>query len=58
MLINIMLGCIILIKEGFMKFVNRQQEIARLNRLVNSEESGIAVIWGRRRVGKTRLLLE
>lgn len=41
-----------------MKFVNRQQELARLNRLVNSDEGGMAVIWGRRRVGKTRLLLE
>lgn len=41
-----------------MKFVNRQQELARLNRLVNSDEARVAVIWGRRRVGKTRLLLE
>src|SRR5262249_5732110 len=45
-------------KEVHMKFVNRQQELARLNRLVHSNEAGVAVIWGRRRVGKTRLLLE
>lgn len=41
-----------------MKFVNRQHELARLNRLAKSDEAGVAVIWGRRRVGKTRLLLE
>lgn len=41
-----------------MKFVNRQQEMARLNRLARQRDGGVAVIWGRRRVGKTRLLLE
>lgn len=41
-----------------MKFVNRQQELARLNRLVKSDEAGLAIVWGRRRMGKTRLLLE
>lgn len=41
-----------------MKFINRQQEMSRLDRLAEASESGIAVIWGRRRVGKTRLLLE
>ncbi|KIC72701.1 Uncharacterized protein DB41_KD00010 [Neochlamydia sp. TUME1] len=41
-----------------MKFINRQQELSRLDRLANSEEAAMAVIWGRRRVGKTRLLLE
>lgn len=41
-----------------MKFINRQEEMARLNRLMKSDESEMAVVWGRRRMGKTRLLLE
>jgi len=41
-----------------MKFVNRRNELARLERLFGSSTSGLAVIWGRRRLGKTRLLLE
>ena len=46
-----MLSCI-------MFFVNRQEELARLDRLAASEEGGLVVVYGRRRVGKTRLLLE
>jgi uncharacterized protein len=41
-----------------MKFVNRHKELGRLERLFRSRTAGLAVIWGRRRVGKTRLLLE
>ncbi|MCE2984066.1 MAG: ATP-binding protein [Parachlamydia sp.] len=41
-----------------MKFVNRHEELARLNRLMESNQAALAVVWGRRRVGKTRLLLE
>jgi hypothetical protein len=41
-----------------MKFVNRHKELDRLERLFRSRIAGLAVIWGRRRVGKTRLLLE
>ena len=41
-----------------MKFINRTQELARLNRLACKSAGGVAVVWGRRRVGKTRLLLE
>jgi AAA+ ATPase superfamily predicted ATPase len=41
-----------------MKFVNRHKEMGRLQRLLRSREAAVAVIWGRRRVGKTRLLLE
>lgn len=41
-----------------MKFLNRNEERARLNSLCESEEAGLAVVWGRRRVGKSRLLLE
>ncbi len=47
----IMLTCI-------MFFVNRLEELARLDRLAVSDEGGLAVVYGRRRVGKTRLLLE
>ena len=43
---------------GIMKFVNRSAELARLDRLARSEEGGLAVVYGRRRIGKTRLLLE
>ena len=41
-----------------MKFVNRQQELKRLDRLARQKGAAVAVVWGRRRVGKTRLLLE
>ena len=41
-----------------MKFINRHKELARLERLSQSKEGGVVVVWGRRRVGKTRLLLE
>ena len=41
-----------------MKFIDRKQEMARLNGLVRQSKGATAVIWGRRRIGKTRLLLE
>lgn len=41
-----------------MEFVDRIQEMQRLDRLLRSKEGSLAVIWGRRRLGKTRLLLE
>lgn len=41
-----------------MKFINRKQELSRLNHLIGLKEGGIGVIWGRRRLGKSRLLLE
>ncbi len=40
-----------------MKFTNRTQELKRLDHLTKLSEASVAVIWGRRRVGKTRLLL-
>lgn len=48
--------CIILI--CIMKFVNRHAEMDRLERLMRHAEGGLAVVYGRRRIGKTRLLLE
>ena len=51
MRLSIMLFCI-------MKFLDRQNELARLDRIASSDEAGLAVVYGRRRVGKTRLLLE
>jgi AAA+ ATPase superfamily predicted ATPase len=41
-----------------MKFLNRDDELARLDRLARRSEGGLAVVYGRRRVGKTRLLLQ
>lgn len=41
-----------------MLFLNRTDELTRLDRLVRSSEGGLAVVSGRRRVGKTRLLIE
>ncbi len=39
-----------------MRFWNRSAELEALTGL--SREGGLAVVWGRRRIGKTRLLLE
>src|SRR5436309_8263048 len=41
-----------------MLFLDRQNELTRLRRVADSQESGLVVVYGRRRVGKTRLLLE
>ena len=40
-----------------MKFVDRQRELRELNQLLASKRGQFAVIYGRRRVGKTTLLL-
>ena len=37
-------------------FIGREAEIKRLNSIINSEESAIISIYGRRRVGKTALI--
>lgn len=39
-----------------MEFLNRQEELRRLDHAL--QRRGFAVLWGRRRVGKSRLLLE
>ena len=41
-----------------MLFLDRQSELGRLDNLMKSREGRLAVVYGRRRVGKTRLLLE
>ena len=41
-----------------MKFFDRKRELARLTKLGTREQGALAVLWGRRRVGKSRLLLE
>lgn len=46
-----MLSCIML-------FLDRLEEMARLDRLMRRKEASLAVVYGRRRLGKTRLLLE
>jgi hypothetical protein len=43
---------------SIMLFLNRTDELTRLDRLARAAEGGLAVVFGRRRVGKTRLLLE
>lgn len=39
-------------------FIDRLDELARLDALVNRGRGGLAIVSGRRRIGKTRLLLE
>ena len=41
-----------------MKFIDRSEEMKRLGRLSRRNDGALAVVYGRRRVGKTRLLLE
>jgi AAA+ ATPase superfamily predicted ATPase len=41
-----------------MNFLDRLAEMDRLERLMALPEGGLAVVYGRRRIGKTRLLLE
>lgn len=41
-----------------MKFLNRHDEITRLEGLAARPSGGLAVLVGRRRIGKTRILLE
>lgn len=40
------------------RFVNRNRELDSLNRIYQSPESGLIVLYGRRRLGKTSLLRE
>lgn len=51
-----MLASIILV--GMLLFLDRSEEIARLDALVRRSAGGLAVVHGRRRLGKTRLLVE
>lgn len=39
-----------------MNFVNRERELARLNQLANQDGHHLALVYGRRRIGKTYLL--
>jgi AAA+ ATPase superfamily predicted ATPase len=48
--------CIMLVR--IMKFLDRLAEMERLERLMAQPDGGLAVVYGRRRIGKTRLLLE
>ncbi len=40
------------------EFINREDELERLNRLYNSNEPELAVVYGKRRIGKTALVTE
>lgn len=39
-------------------FINREKELKQLQTLYNKEHGGLAIVYGRRRLGKTRLLKE
>lgn len=41
-----------------MEFLDRKDELKRLNKAKSSKKFAFVVLWGRRRVGKSRLLLE
>ncbi|MBM4143746.1 MAG: ATP-binding protein [Lentisphaerae bacterium] len=41
-----------------MNFIDRQGEMRRLRRLAERGQAALAVVWGRRRLGKSRLLTE
>ena len=41
-----------------MLFVDRGEENDRLSRALTAREGALVVVWGRRRVGKTRLLVD
>lgn len=43
---------------GKLAFTNREEELARLNALMARGQGGLVIVSGRRRIGKTRLLLE
>jgi uncharacterized protein len=44
--------------RSIMKFLDRHDELDRLQRAARQGESALVVVYGRRRIGKTRLLLE
>lgn len=39
-------------------FLNRQTELSRLTKCYDSDHFEMAVVWGRRRIGKTQLIIE
>ena len=41
-----------------MKFLDREKEMVRLDRLAREAHGGFAAVWGRRRIGKSTLLME
>ena len=41
-----------------MRFLDRKEELKRLDRLADEEHGGFAAVWGRRRIGKSALLME
>ena len=41
-----------------MRFLDRKEELKRLDRLADEVHGGFAAVWGRRRIGKSALLME
>lgn len=39
-------------------FINRKQELEFFNKKYNSKEAELLILYGRRRIGKTDLILE
>jgi AAA+ ATPase superfamily predicted ATPase len=44
--------------NSIMQFIDRLEELRRLDSVALAPRGGLAVVYGRRRIGKTRLLLE
>ncbi len=42
----------------YMKFVGRQQELKTLENFYQSDNAGLLILYGRRRIGKTRLITQ
>ena len=41
-----------------MKFIDRKEEMGRLERVATGNQAALVIVWGRRRLGKSRLLTE
>ena len=39
-----------------MKFIGRTQQLKKLDKVINADEFNFTLIYGRRRVGKSKLL--
>lgn len=49
---------LVILRIMILRFVDRREELELLEEFASQKRAGIAVVYGRRRVGKTRLLME
>jgi AAA+ ATPase superfamily predicted ATPase len=49
---------VVMQNDEALPFLDRLEELRRLDQVARSATGGLIVVWGRRRIGKTRLLLE